>query len=70
MARSREPGLQPSVIIGKDGTEMEWNPLSEQEKERQIENICRKAGERLSVYYSAHPEEWEEFAGKIREENR
>lgn len=70
MACSRESGLLSSVIVGEDGTETKWNQLSEQEKERLIENICRKTGERLSVYYSSHPEEWEEFAGKIQEGDR
>lgn len=70
MARGRELGLLPSVIAAEDGTETEWNRLSEKEKESRRAHICRKTGERLSAYYWVHPEEWERFAGKIREENR
>lgn len=65
----RELNVMPSVTVGEDGKETGWKQLAGSEKERKREYMCREIEDRLSAYYSAHPEEWEILAGKVRREN-
>lgn len=69
MTHMRELNVMPSVTVGEDGKETGWKQLAESEKERKREHIRREIEDRLSAYYSAHPEEWEIFAGKVLREN-
>lgn len=65
MSHIRKLKVLPSAVDGTDGTENVLDQWPENEREALKEEICRKAGQRLSTYYSMYPKEWENFVKTV-----
>lgn len=58
MAYGRELAIRPSVTKSGDKAEKALSSLSGTEREEKKQKLCQRAGECLSSYYAAHPQEW------------
>ncbi len=65
MAYKKELEIMPSLIQEMDGTETELGKLAVQKRKEKQDRMCGKISQSLCEYFSAHPEEWNDFVKLI-----
>lgn len=55
----------PSLIICRDGSTRELDSLSDTEKQRIVDGMCRNIGNAMSDYYTSNRNEWANFVTQM-----
>lgn len=57
----------PSMVIMPNGDTVPLDSLSPEEKKKVCDKMCENISKRMSDYYTAHPDNWQQFLSVMTE---
>lgn len=68
MPRYKPLKALPSMVIMPDGDTVPLDSLSPEKKKEVCDKMCENISRNMSLYYTAHPENWNQFLKVMTEQ--